>query len=51
MSLDDILLIRQIRIQVEQAYQEYKTRGDLEALETTIQSFRLAMDMTEDDSP
>ena len=51
MSLDDILPIHQIRIQGEQAYREYKTRGDLEALETAIQSFRLVMDMTEDDSP
>ena len=48
-ALDDALLIHQIQIQGQQAYQEYETRGDLEALETTIQCERLTMDMTEDD--
>ncbi|KAI0083024.1 CHAT domain-containing protein [Irpex rosettiformis] len=34
-----------------QAYEQYETRGDLEALESAIRSFRLAMEAAEDDNP
>ncbi|KAI0083322.1 CHAT domain-containing protein [Irpex rosettiformis] len=33
------------------AYEQYKTRGDLNALETSIQCYRVAMGATEDDHP
>ncbi|KAI0083548.1 CHAT domain-containing protein [Irpex rosettiformis] len=41
----------EMRIVAERAYEQYKTRGDLNALETSIQCCRVAMGATEDDHP
>ena len=41
----------EMQIRAKLSYREYETRGDLNALDLCIQSARLVMDMTEDDSP
>ncbi|KAI0084237.1 CHAT domain-containing protein [Irpex rosettiformis] len=41
----------EMRIVATRAYEQYKTRGDLDALETSIQCLRVAMGVTEDDHP
>ena len=41
----------EMQIRAKLSYREYETRGDLNALNVCIQSARLIMDMTEDDSP
>ena len=41
----------EMEIQAQLAKQKYQTRSDLNALEEWVQTRRLIMDMTEDDSP
>ncbi|KAI0084242.1 hypothetical protein BDY19DRAFT_548247, partial [Irpex rosettiformis] len=41
----------EMRTVAERAYKQYGTRGDLDALETSIQCYRVAMGATEDDHP
>ena len=49
--MPDLSPVIEMQIQAQLAYQEYETRGDLNALDVCIQSERLIMDMTEDDDP
>ncbi|KAI0083541.1 CHAT domain-containing protein [Irpex rosettiformis] len=41
----------EMRIVAERAYEQYKNRGDMDALEMSIQCYRVAMGATEDDHP
>ncbi|KAI0083728.1 CHAT domain-containing protein [Irpex rosettiformis] len=41
----------QMRILGQYAYEQYETRGDLDALETSIRCYRVAMGATEDEHP
>ena len=48
---EDLPFITEMEIQAQLAQQKYETRSDLNALEEWVQTRRLIMDMTEDDSP
>ena len=50
-DFEDLPLDDELEIQVQLAQQKYQTRSDLNALEEWVQTRRLIMDMTEDDSP
>ncbi|KAI0088283.1 CHAT domain-containing protein [Irpex rosettiformis] len=46
----DLPLYAQMWIRGDQAHAQYNAGGDLEALEVAVQSYRIAMDATEDDN-
>ncbi|KAI0093498.1 CHAT domain-containing protein [Irpex rosettiformis] len=50
-DVNDLPLYKELCILAQQAYEQYETRGDLEALESAIRSLRLAMEGAEDDNP
>ncbi|KAI0083006.1 hypothetical protein BDY19DRAFT_910921, partial [Irpex rosettiformis] len=50
-NFSNLPLHSEMRILAERAYKQYETRGDLDALETSIQCYRVAMGATEDDHP
>ncbi|KAI0083142.1 CHAT domain-containing protein [Irpex rosettiformis] len=50
-DVNGLSLYEELRSLGDQAYKQYKTRGDLKVLEIAIRSYRLAMEVTEDDNP
>ena len=50
-NTEDLPFDDEMQMLAASAYRAYQTQGDLNALEFCIQSFRIAMDITEDDSP
>ncbi|KAI0083320.1 CHAT domain-containing protein [Irpex rosettiformis] len=50
-NFSNLPLHTEMRIVAERAYKQYEARGDLDALEASIQCLRLAMGATEDDHP
>ncbi|KAI0083703.1 CHAT domain-containing protein [Irpex rosettiformis] len=50
-NFNNLPLHTEMRIMAERAYEQYKTRGDLDALEMSIQCYHIAMGATEDDHP
>ncbi|KAI0083340.1 CHAT domain-containing protein [Irpex rosettiformis] len=50
-NFTDLPLHTKMRMLAQYAYKQYETRGDLDALEMSIQCSRVAMGVTEDDHP
>ncbi|KAI0083315.1 CHAT domain-containing protein [Irpex rosettiformis] len=50
-NFSNLPLHTEMRIVAQRAYKQYETRGDMDALEMSIQCYRVAMGVTEDDHP